>query len=72
MNEIAKKTLKYTAVKKCKSENQVKGDVKAKTITKQHLPYLQLKTLFKMSFLISNTRLWPVPFDVQDGPDITC
>jgi hypothetical protein len=31
----------------------VKGKVKAKIITKQYLPYLQLETLFK------NTRLCP-------------
>jgi hypothetical protein len=43
MNEIAEKHLKYTATKTCKikSENQMKGKVKAKTITKQYLPYLQ-------------------------------
>jgi hypothetical protein len=38
MNEIAEKHFKYTATKVCKktkSENQVKGKVKAKTITKQ-------------------------------------
>jgi hypothetical protein len=36
MNEIAQKPFKYTAAKTrtIKSENQVKGKVKAKTITK--------------------------------------
>jgi hypothetical protein len=54
MNEIAEKTCKV------KSENQVKGKVKAKTIiTKQYLPYLQLDTFFKMLAMFSNTRLCP-------------
>jgi hypothetical protein len=38
MNEIAEKHFKYTIAKTCKktkSENQVKGKAKAKTITKQ-------------------------------------
>jgi hypothetical protein len=61
MNEIAEKHFKYTTAKTCKikSENQVKGKVRAKTITKKYLPYLQLETLFKMSAVISNTRLCP-------------
>jgi hypothetical protein len=42
MNEKAEKHFKYTAAKTCKikSENQVKGNVKGKIITKQYLPYL--------------------------------
>jgi hypothetical protein len=55
MNEIAEKHCKYPATKTCKikSENQVKGKVRTKTITKQYLPYLQLEILFKMSAVIS-------------------
>jgi hypothetical protein len=62
--EIAEKYFKYTAAKTrtIKSENQVKGKVKAKTINKQYLPYLQLETFFKISVV-------PVPFDV-DCPEL--
>jgi hypothetical protein len=56
MNEIAEKHFKYTGPRK---RVRVKEKVKAKTITKQYLPYLQLEKLFKMSAVISNTRLCP-------------
>jgi hypothetical protein len=66
MNEIAEKHCKYPAAKTCKikSENQVKGKVRTKTITKQYLPYLQLEI-----FIIQNVGrdfyYTPVPFDVD-------
>jgi hypothetical protein len=46
MNGIAEKHFKYTATKTCKikSENQMKGKVKTKTITKQYLPTVLTKS----------------------------
>jgi hypothetical protein len=55
MNEIAEKHFKCTGPQK---RVRVKGKVRAKTITKQYLPYLQLEKLFK----ISNTRLCPAMY----------